>query len=551
MEPLTASSSEPEVNNNQTLSEKQSVKGGELPSCDPSVRTITVTDPEQWICVAKLPPQTTQQTFQDLLADFGSVAECFLQQSAKTGLFKGYGFACFHNKVAALQARHVLEGQEVGGHTVDCGWLKEGSHKVSDLDSKVLFVDKLPPGFRDLAQFRKLFSSIVNPPYCQIAQKNGVLQDWGLVEYNTAQEAEDTMETLKNAKLDDIPVRIQYCIPNIHAINIYMSFVNNPMENRVEKKALMDSDCPSKDVYHQLQSLSKHNPSFVQSLQSIMTQNIIADDPPDGPTDQAVLALLLAAHLKPSQGLQQGAASLSSLVKQLEAGTSAVELLKTALASPGRQSGLLPSPGHSKSPDLSSLISSMTSLVSQGKLPAKVPPSPGPGTKNPQLMNMLYSAFQARMSKQQEESEAGPGPSPVPPPVPAEEAGPCYSLPSGYCGVYPGGQFQNYPPPPQPHDPAQPPAQPASSQNKNINQILAMPPPPPPPSPYTDQGWQYIQHPGQGLLFSPVIAPQVWPQHNPLQWNVQTTHKRKMEEYLPGQVPSYSDENQTVKRQKV
>ena len=51
-------------------------------------------------------------------------------------------------------------------------------------------------------------------------------------EYNTAQEAEDTMETLKNAKLDDIPVRIQYCIPNIHAINIYMSFVNNPMENR-------------------------------------------------------------------------------------------------------------------------------------------------------------------------------------------------------------------------------------------------------------------------------------------------------------------------------
>ena len=158
----------------------------------------------------------------------------------------------------------------------------------------------------------------------------------------------------------------------------------------------MDSDCPSKDVYHQLQSLSKHNPSFVQSLQSIMTQNIIADDPPDGPTDQAVLALLLAAHLKPSQGLQQGAASLSSLVKQLEAGTSAVELLKTALASPGRHSGLLPSPGHSKSPDLSSLISSMTSLVSQGKLPAKVPPSPGPGTKNPQLMNMLYSAFQVR-----------------------------------------------------------------------------------------------------------------------------------------------------------
>ena len=163
----------------------------------------------------------------------------------------------------------------------------------------------------------------------------------------------------------------------------------------------MDADCPSKDVYHQLQSLSKHNPSFVQSLQSIMTQNIIADDPPDAPTDQAVLALLLAAHLKPSQGLQQGAASLSSLMKQLEAGTSAVELLKSALGGPGQRSGLLPSPGHNKSPDLSALISSMTSLVSQGKLPAKVPASPGPATKNPQLMNMLYSAFQVRLDSRE------------------------------------------------------------------------------------------------------------------------------------------------------
>ena len=106
----------------------------------------------------------------------------------------------------------------------------------------------------------------------------------------------------------------------------------------MEKKALMD-DCPSKDVYHQLQSLSKHNPCFVQSLQSIMSQNIMAEESPDtaAPSDplssnQAVLALLLAAHLKPSQGVQQGAASLTGLIKQLEAGTSAVELLKSALA---------------------------------------------------------------------------------------------------------------------------------------------------------------------------------------------------------------------------
>ena len=85
MEALTASHKATEVNNNETLADKQAVKAGESSSCDPTVRTITVTDPEEWICVAKLPPDTSHQAFQDLLADFGSVRECFLQKSNKTG----------------------------------------------------------------------------------------------------------------------------------------------------------------------------------------------------------------------------------------------------------------------------------------------------------------------------------------------------------------------------------------------------------------------------------------------------------------------------------
>ena len=165
-------------------------------------------------------------------------------------------------------------------------------------------------------------------------------------------------------------------------------------------------ETPSKDVYHQLQSLSKQNPWFVQSLQSIMTQSTLAEDgaqPPSQPpsdqgaveagggSNQAILALLLAAYLKPgAQG--GGVAQLAQLIKQLEAGTPALELLKSAL-SPG-QSSLLPSPGT----DLGSLISSMTSLVGQGQLPVSTPPASSvtPNTKNPQLMNMLYSAFQVQ-----------------------------------------------------------------------------------------------------------------------------------------------------------
>lgn len=88
-----------EVNNNETLAQKQRVKETEAagpvsPSpSDPETpvqsqetqRTVTVTDPEEWLCVAKLPPSTDHDTFLDLLSEFGGVKESFLLVSSKTG----------------------------------------------------------------------------------------------------------------------------------------------------------------------------------------------------------------------------------------------------------------------------------------------------------------------------------------------------------------------------------------------------------------------------------------------------------------------------------
>ena len=88
-----------EVNNNETLAQKQRVKeteeeaGGPLSHSDPETsgsqeaeeRTISVTDPEEWLCVAKLPPGTDHDSFLDLLSEFGGVKESFLLVSSKTG----------------------------------------------------------------------------------------------------------------------------------------------------------------------------------------------------------------------------------------------------------------------------------------------------------------------------------------------------------------------------------------------------------------------------------------------------------------------------------
>ena len=71
-DPVVAST---EVNNNQEGEGKRAEK-----------RTvITVTEPEQWLCVAKLPLDTTEDELRDLLSDFGQVTESFLMVSEKNG----------------------------------------------------------------------------------------------------------------------------------------------------------------------------------------------------------------------------------------------------------------------------------------------------------------------------------------------------------------------------------------------------------------------------------------------------------------------------------
>lgn len=88
-----------EVNNNEKLgpevqeNEVEDAGGGGEVLDDDTVNTfppksITVTDPEEWLCVAKLPLDITEDEFYDLLAEFGGVKESFLMVSDKTGELK-------------------------------------------------------------------------------------------------------------------------------------------------------------------------------------------------------------------------------------------------------------------------------------------------------------------------------------------------------------------------------------------------------------------------------------------------------------------------------
>eukprot|EP00095_Tigriopus_kingsejongensis_P002316 snap_masked-scaffold347_size200506-processed-gene-0.11 protein:Tk02316 transcript:snap_masked-scaffold347_size200506-processed-gene-0.11-mRNA-1 annotation:"ribonucleoprotein ptb-binding 1-like isoform x2" len=233
--------------------------------------SVCIGSSDGWLCVAKLPLDYTDDQFMQLAESYGRVKEAFLMISEHTGESKGYGLIKYLSSDAAAQARHLLDGRVINSYRMDCDWLNSGHITFKSLHSKALFVDHLPPRYRDLGEFRKIFSVVRNPPYCQIAMPKGVIQDWGLVEFFDPEDSEITQQKLNQHRLKDQKIRVHFCIPGVNAINIYMQAVNAPADTK--KKALMN-DTPSANVYSQLQKLAGQNPNFAQNLQNIIQDQI-------------------------------------------------------------------------------------------------------------------------------------------------------------------------------------------------------------------------------------------------------------------------------------
>ncbi|KAL5237531.1 hypothetical protein ACI65C_004941 [Semiaphis heraclei] len=234
---------------------------------------VSPTPTEMLLCVARLPYSYTEDQFTRLVQMYGEVRKTFLIISEKTGESKGYGFVEYLNKECAITAKCGLDGKGIEDQTLVCDWL-DGSHiTYESLHSKCLYVDNLPKSFRDMSEFRKMFAKVVNPPYCQIALKNGCPLDWGLVEYNTAEDAERAQSELNGHTLRGHNIRITYYIPGVRAINLFLKLLNEPSKS---KCGGLLPDPPQEVIEQSLQNLSKQNPIFAQNLQNIIFNQIKA-----------------------------------------------------------------------------------------------------------------------------------------------------------------------------------------------------------------------------------------------------------------------------------
>jgi len=122
-----------------------------------------------------------------------------------TGESKGYGFVEYQSKDCGQRVRSQLDGRIYEGQALACDWLDTSIVTLAGLHSKLLYVDCLPGGFRDMSQFRTLFSQVANPPYCQVLRRFPILT----IPYRSAAEQQLLLLPLQAAsdrrQMMDIP----------------------------------------------------------------------------------------------------------------------------------------------------------------------------------------------------------------------------------------------------------------------------------------------------------------------------------------------------------
>nr|XP_035143343.1 ribonucleoprotein PTB-binding 1 isoform X1 [Callithrix jacchus] len=166
------------------------------------------------LCVANLPPTFTQQQFEELVRPFGSLERCFLVYSERTGHSKGYGFAEYMKKDSAARAKSDLLGKPLGPRTLYVHWTDAGQLTPALLHSRCLCVDRLPPGFNDVDALRRVLSTVHTPTFCQLAcGQDGQLKGFAVLEYETAEMAEEAQQRADGLALGGSHLRVSFCAP--------------------------------------------------------------------------------------------------------------------------------------------------------------------------------------------------------------------------------------------------------------------------------------------------------------------------------------------------
>ncbi|KAE8619821.1 hypothetical protein XENTR_v10009987 [Xenopus tropicalis] len=164
------------------------------------------------LCIANLPPNYTQQQFEDLVRPFGNLERCFLVYSSTTGRPKGYGFVEYMKKDSASRAKSDLLGRQLGSRTLYVHWSDVNQLTYELLHSHCLLVEQLQEC--DIGDLREAFSKISAPSFCQLAYgQDGQYKGFAVVEYESDTVTEMVQQQMDESSVAGSRVRVSFCAP--------------------------------------------------------------------------------------------------------------------------------------------------------------------------------------------------------------------------------------------------------------------------------------------------------------------------------------------------
>ncbi|XP_018871323.2 ribonucleoprotein PTB-binding 1 isoform X3 [Gorilla gorilla gorilla] len=300
------------------------------------------------LCVANLPPSLTQQQFEELVRPFGSLERCFLVYSERTGQSKGYGFAEYMKKDSAARAKSDLLGKPLGPRTLYVHWTDAGQLTPALLHSRCLCVDRLPPGFNDVDTLCRALSAVHSPTFCQLAcGQDGQLKGFAVLEYETAEMAEEAQQQADGLSLGGSHLRVSFCAPGPPGRSMLAALIAAQATALNRGKGLLPE------------------PNILQLLNNL------------GPS--ASLQLLLNPLLHGSAGGKQGLLGAPPAMPLLNGPALSTALLQLALQTQGQKKpGILgDSPLGALQPGAQPANPLLGELPAGGGLPPELPPRRG------------------------------------------------------------------------------------------------------------------------------------------------------------------------------
>ncbi|CAG5132559.1 unnamed protein product [Candidula unifasciata] len=228
----------------------------------------------QLLCVAHLPLTFTDVQFKEFCEKYGAVDYCYIMRTENSGFSKGYGlveYAVDTEQVKEIKSE--LDWLNLDGQILHADFVDEAYQTWEGLQSRCLFVNSMPENFVDVSNLRETFGVVTSPVYCQIMTKGDKSLGFAIIEFRTAEEAEETWIQLRDLKIEDKEVVVTFCIPGKSAVVINNRIMWKFGDKQQKTNSLLPDPVSAKPVIAGnpiVISLSRLNPKLMDDFTRVL-----------------------------------------------------------------------------------------------------------------------------------------------------------------------------------------------------------------------------------------------------------------------------------------